>query len=167
MGHPRDHHVFVPQGYFYALGTVVFWAKIALAVFFLGSGITMIIRSLQTFGFDYMTVIYLYFPEESKIQNHEIYSLLRHPTYTGALLIGLGGMCSTLTLYSVIFFIVYFAAFCIHIHFVEEKELIVRFGPSYREYMKKVPAFFVKPDQLGIFLGFLLGKRSLSGQRPR
>ena len=146
------------EGYFYALGAVVFWVKIALSVFFSGLGITMIIRSLQTFGFDYMTVIYLYFPEESKIQDHKIYSVLRHPTYTGALLIGLGGMFSTLTLYSVIFFIVYFAAFCVHIHFVEEKELIGRFGASYQEYMKKVPAFFVKPNKLGVFLGFLLGK---------
>jgi len=50
-----------------------------------------------------MTVTYLYFPEESKIQNHEIYSVLRHPMYAGALLLGLGGMFSTLTLYSVVF----------------------------------------------------------------
>ena len=104
-----------------------------------------------------MTVIYLYFPEESKIQNHKIYSVLRHPTYTGALLVGLGGMFSTLTLYSVIFFIVYLVAFYIHIHFVEEKELIARFGPSYQGYMNKVPTFFVNPDKLGAFLGFLLG----------
>ena len=146
------------EGYFYALGTVVFWTKIAFSVFFSGLGIMMIIRSLQTFGFDYMTVIYLYFPEESKIENHKIYSVLRHPTYTGVLLIGLGGMFSTLTLYSVLFFTVYFIAFYVHIHFVEEKELILRFGPSYQEYINRVPAFLVKPDKLGVFLGFLLGK---------
>ena len=146
------------EGYCYALGTIVLWAKMALSVFFLGLGLTMIIRSLQTFGFDYMTVLYLYFPEESKIQDHKIYSVLRHPTYTGALLIGLGGTFSTFTLYSVIFFIVYFVAFCIHIHFVEEKELIERFGSPYQEYMKEVPAFFVKPNKLGVFFGFLLGK---------
>ena len=146
------------EGYFYALGTVVFWVKIALSVILSVLGITMIIRSVQTFGFDYMTVIYLYFPEESKIQNHKIYSVLRHPAYTGALIIGLGGMFSTLTLYSVIFFLVYLAGFYIHVHFVEEKELIVRFGSSYQEYMKKVPAFFVKPSKLGVFFGFLLGK---------
>ena len=158
MSSPLKFFTIPLEGYCYALGVVVFWVKIALSVFFSGLGITMIIRSLQTFGFDYMTVIYLYFPEESKIQDHKIYSVLRHPTYTGALLIGLGGMFSTLTLYSVIFFIVYFAAFCIHIHFVEEKELIKRFGASYQEYMKKVPAFFVKPNKLGIFLGFLLNR---------
>jgi len=146
------------EGYFYALGAVAFWVKIILSVFFSVFGITMIIRSFQTFGFDYMTVIYLYFPGESKIQNHKIYSVLRHPTYSGALLIGLGGMFSTFTLYSFFFFIVYFVAFYIHIHFVEEKELVVRFGLSYQEYMNKVPAFLVKPNKLGVFLGFLLGK---------
>lgn len=148
----------LPEQYFYQLGPTVLWAKIALAVFFTVFGIAMALRSLHTFGFDYMTVLYLYFPKESKIQNHKIYSVLRHPTYAGALLIGLGGMFSTLTLYSIIFSLVYFLGFYIHIHFVEEKELIVRFGPSYQEYMKKVPAFFVNPKKLGILLGFLLGK---------
>ncbi len=146
------------EEYFYTLGVMIFWVKIALSVFFSILGIAMMLRALQTFGFDYMTVLYLYFPEESKIQNHKIYSTLRHPTYAGALLIGLGGMFSTLTLYSVIFFVVYLLAFYIHIHFVEEKELIVRFGPSYQEYMNKVPAFFVNLNKLGVLLGFLLGR---------
>jgi protein-S-isoprenylcysteine O-methyltransferase Ste14 len=147
-----------PEGYFYSSGVIVFWARMVLSVFFSVFGIIMMIRALQTFGFDYMTVIYLYFPEESKIQNHEIYSVLRHPAYAGALLIGLGGMFSTLTLYSVVFFLVYLLAFYIHIHFVEEKELLARFGPSYQEYMKKVPAFFVSPNKIGILLDFLLGR---------
>jgi protein-S-isoprenylcysteine O-methyltransferase Ste14 len=118
----------------------------------------MMIRSLQVFGIDYMAVVYLYFPEESKIQDHKIYSVLRHPMYTGILLVGLGGMFYTFTLYSIIFFIVELSAFYIHIHFVEERELVERFGPSYQEYMKKVPAFFVRPNKLGTFLGFLAGK---------
>jgi protein-S-isoprenylcysteine O-methyltransferase Ste14 len=146
------------EAYFLTLGVAVFWAKITLSVFFSVLGITMMMRSIQMFGFDYMAVIYLYFPEESNVQNHEIYSVLRHPMYTGFLLVGLGGMFFTLTLYSVIFFIVYLATFLIHIHFVEEKELVERFGPSYQEYMSKVPAFFVNPNKLGVFFDFLLGK---------
>ena len=39
--------------------------------------------------------------------------------------------------------------------FVEERELIMRFGDSYREYMKSVPAFFPKPDKLKTFFKFL------------
>jgi len=146
------------DSYFYPFGNAAFIAKTVVSVFLAALGLTMIIRSLLTFGFDYMTVIYLYFPEESKIQNHRIYSVLRHPTYTGALTIGLGGMFFTLTPYSIIFFIVYLTAFYFHIHFVEEKELVARFGPSYQHYMKQVPAFLVKPDKLGDFLGFLMGR---------
>jgi protein-S-isoprenylcysteine O-methyltransferase Ste14 len=143
--------------YFFTIGALIFYLKIFFSFFFSVLGVAMIFRSLKTFGFDYMTVIYLYFPEESKIQNHKIYSVLRHPTYTGALLIGLGGMFFTLTIYSIIFFLIYFLTFYIHIHFVEEKELITRFGSSYQEYIKKVPAFFVSPKKFKILLKFLLG----------
>lgn len=141
---------------------VVFWVRLIFATFFLIVGLMMFFRSVQTFGFDYMAVVYLYFPEESKIQNHEIYSVLRHPAYAGALTIGLSGMLYTFTAYSVIFFIVYLIAFYLHIHFVEEKELITRFGSSYLEYMKRVPAFLVNPAKMGIFLDFLLQKPSNS-----
>jgi len=131
--------------------------RLILAFFFTVTGFTMIIRSLFTFGLDYMSVLYLYYPQENKVQNHAIYSVLRHPTYTGALLIGLGGMFYVFTLYSVIFYLVFLAGFCIHIHFVEERELIARFGQPYREYMKQVPAFIVKPAKLRHFWAFLLG----------
>ncbi len=139
---------------------LVFWARMILAAFFLIVGIIMMIRSLQTFGFDYMAVVYLYFPEESKIQNHEIYSVLRHPAYAGVLTIGLSGMFYTFTMYSIIFFFIYLLGFYIHIRFVEEKELITRFGAPYQDYMKRVPAFFVKPSKIRSFFGFLLRKPS-------
>ncbi len=121
-------------------------------------GILMIFRAISTFGFDYMTVVYLYFPEESKLQDHKIYSVLRHPTYGGLLIICLGGAVLQLNLYSIIFFFILHFGMFIHIHFVEEKELINRFGNSYKEYRKKIPAFFVRPKNWGQFFKFILGK---------
>ncbi len=141
--------------YFITFAPVIFWAKMIISVLITATGIALILRALFTFGFDYMTVVYLYFPEESKIQNHEIYSVLRHPTYAGLLLVALGGMYSTLTLYSVILYIVFFCALFIHIHYVEEKELIQRFGQSYKEYMKNVPAVIVRPAKIRTFFKFL------------
>ncbi len=135
--------------------TLIFWIRVVLAVFLAITGLMMCIRSLQTFGFDYMTVVYLYFPEESTIQDHQIYSILRHPAYAGALTIALGGLFFTFTVYSIIFFVVYLAAFYNHVHFVEEKELITRFGSSYREYIKRVPAFFIDPRKVGTLFYFL------------
>ncbi|MFX1386705.1 MAG: methyltransferase family protein [Promethearchaeota archaeon] len=121
-------------------------------------GVLMSIRALFTFGFDYMTVIYLYFPEESELQDYKIYSILRHPAYAGALIICLGGAVIQLNLYSIIFFFILLFGMFIHIHFVEEKELINRFGDSYKVYRKKVPAFFVHPKNWGQFFKFILGK---------
>jgi protein-S-isoprenylcysteine O-methyltransferase Ste14 len=63
-----------------------------------------------------------------------------------------------LTLYSISFFLIFYIGMYIHIHFVEEKELINRFGNSYREYRKKTPAFFAHPNNWGLFFKFVLGR---------
>ncbi|MFX1389122.1 MAG: methyltransferase family protein [Promethearchaeota archaeon] len=121
-------------------------------------GVSIMIRSVFTFGIDYMMVLYLYFPEESEIQNHKIYSILRHPAYAAAIVISLGGMILQLNLYSISFFILIYLTFYFHIHYVEEKELIERFGPSYMDYKKKVRAFFVRIKDFGKLLAFVIGK---------
>lgn len=155
---PLKFLVMTPEAWWPSLSGVLLGARMILSVFFTALGFAMVFRSLQTFGFDYMAVIYLYFPEESKIQNHEIYSVLRHPAYTSVMLIGLGGTLATGTLYAFIFFAVIVTIFCIHIRFIEEKELIERFGASYKEYMKKVPAFFVNPAKIPVLINFLFKK---------
>lgn len=155
---PLKFLVLTPEMYWPSLGGMLLGARIVLAIFFTLFGFTMVFRSLQTFGFDYMAVVYLYFPEESKIQDHEIYSVLRHPAYTSIITIGLGGTLATGTLYAVIFFAVIVAVFCIHIRFIEEKELLERFGASYKGYMKSVPAFLVKPGKIPVLFKFLLQK---------
>jgi protein-S-isoprenylcysteine O-methyltransferase Ste14 len=119
----------------------------------------MVIRALQIFGFDYMAVIYLYFPEESELQDHEIFSLLRHPTYSAAILMCLGGVIINQNIYTFIFWIIYYLGFYIHIHLVEEKELIQRFGDSYLNYRKEVPPFFVKPRNYYRFLKFVFTRK--------
>ena len=127
--------------------------------FFILLGLLIVIRAVQIFGVDYMAVIYLYFPEESEIQNHEIYSLLRHPAYSAAILISLGGLLINQNIYTIIFWIIYYLGFYIHIHFVEEKELVQRFGDSYLKYRKEVPAFFVKPKNYLRFLKFVFTRK--------
>jgi len=145
------------ETFFGIASTLVFFLKQALGIIFLVLGFLMSARALQVFGMDYMVVLYLYFPEESKIQQNEIYSVLRHPTYAGAILICLGGAFFTFTLLSFAAFVIFLAGFYIHVY-VEEKELIARFGESYSSYRKKVPAFFVSPKSLGTLFRFLIGK---------
>jgi protein-S-isoprenylcysteine O-methyltransferase Ste14 len=42
------------------------------------------------------------------------------------------------------------------VRLVEEKELLERFGPSYAEYRRRVPAFWPRPRDLGRFFKFLI-----------
>lgn len=144
--------------YFTPISLLLGYIHILLGGFFCILGIIMMVRAIETFGIDYMTVTYLYFPEESELQDHKIYSILRHPAYSGILLISLGGMITQFTPYSIIFFLILYFGMYIHIHFVEEKELINRFGDSYLDYRKKTPAFFVHIKDWGLLFGFLLGR---------
>jgi protein-S-isoprenylcysteine O-methyltransferase Ste14 len=114
------------------------------------------IRGIQAFGFDNLALLYVYYPEEGKIVDSNIYSVLRHPVYAGVLrvIIGLAllnGNSNSLTF-------ILFAPLGLFswIRLVEEKELLERFGASYAGYRKRVPAFWPRPHDLGKFFGFLL-----------
>jgi protein-S-isoprenylcysteine O-methyltransferase Ste14 len=132
--------------------------RIAVSLILLVVGSAMSFRAVTTFGFDYMTVVYLYFPEESKVQQNDIYSAIRHPMYGGMLVIGLGGAVLTFSPYSFIFFLLFLLGFYLHITLVEERELMLRFGKSYMEYRRSVPAFFIKMSKINILIGFLFGR---------
>jgi protein-S-isoprenylcysteine O-methyltransferase Ste14 len=146
---PLDTYLDGAEGVLYAL-RVIF----GLILFILGA--SMSLRSVATFGLDYTAVVYLYYPEESKIQDHEIYSAIRHPLYGGWLTVGLGGAILTFSPYSSIFFLLFLVGFYLHIYLVEERELLSRFGESYEAYRRSVPAFFVKWEKIGTLLGFIM-----------
>jgi len=143
------------ENFFGGAGLILFYVKEILAVILLILGLMMCARAVQVFGVDYMAVVYLYFPEESHIQENEIYSVLRHPAYSSLLIIALGGTFHTFTALSLLAFLTFLLGFYVHIYFVEEKELIQRFGDSYKSYQKKIPAFFIRPKDINIFLRFL------------
>ncbi|MFX0074306.1 MAG: methyltransferase family protein [Candidatus Hermodarchaeota archaeon] len=126
----------------------ILYIRLILAILFVGLGLLVINRSLSFFGIDYMALVYLFYPDESTLQNHKIYSILRHPTYHGLLMIGIGGIFFRFTIYSIIYFFIFLVGINIHIKFVEEKELIQRFGEEYEKYMEDVPAFFVKLNDI-------------------
>ena len=122
-------------------------------------GIITIFRTLSVFGMDYMGLVYVYYPEESEVQHHDIYSILRHPTYFALFTLALSGVIVRFSLYSIIFYVMLYCGMMIHIRCVEEKELIERFGDSYKEYRKNVPAIFIKPKDIARFMKFLIGKQ--------
>ncbi|MFB0561452.1 MAG: isoprenylcysteine carboxylmethyltransferase family protein, partial [Candidatus Lokiarchaeia archaeon] len=128
-------------------------------------GFLTVRRAIQTFGVDYMAVLYLYYTEESELQEHEIYSVIRHPTYSGLVLIFLGTVFARFSVYSILFFIIFLVGLLCHIRLVEERELIERFGESYREYQKRVPALIVRPSKIGVYLKFLMGRNGNDVER--
>jgi len=130
------------------------WFRIILTGILSLLGVLTVRSAILTFGFDYMTVVYLYFPEESEIQEHEIYSIIRHPTYLGGILLGTAGLFFRFSVYSILISLIVFLVFRLQI-WKEEKELVERFGDGFIEYRKKVPALLVRPGKIKAFFRFL------------
>ena len=103
-----------------------------------------------------MALVYLYYPAESQMQQHEIYSVIRHPTYFGVLTLAMGGLWLRFSMYALILFLMFLFGLLAHIYFVEEKELRERFGESFIEYQKRVPALHVRIRDLRIYIRFLI-----------
>ncbi len=129
--------------------------RVALTGLFLVLGILTVRSAVLTFGVDYMTVVYLYFPEESQVQNHEIYSVIRHPAYFAVALLSAAGLAFWMSVYSILIFVLIYTLLRLHIR-REEAELIDRFGKSYAEYRERVPGLHVRAKDVPAFLRFLL-----------
>ncbi|MFX0055555.1 MAG: methyltransferase family protein [Promethearchaeota archaeon] len=130
--------------------------RLAISSILILIGILLVRSAILTFGIDYMTVVYLYFPEESKIQQSEIYSVIRHPAYLAVVLFGMAALFFRLSVYSIGFCVIIYALLRLHIR-REERELIERFGDGYSDYMRRVPALYVRPKNYGKFFRFLRG----------
>jgi protein-S-isoprenylcysteine O-methyltransferase Ste14 len=140
---------FVPQGWW----TIIF---IFLGWLMLIVGAVLWIRGILTFGLDNLALLYVYHPEESKIVDSGIYSILRHPIYAGALRVGIGLALLNGNANALAFALLIPLGFFGWIRLVEERELIQRFGNSYIEYRRRVPAFWPKWRDLGKFFTFLI-----------
>ncbi|MBA7526005.1 hypothetical protein ES705_18165 [subsurface metagenome] len=138
--------------------TLFLYIRVALFFIFLLLGLTVVFKALHIFGIDNMALVYVFYPNESTLQNHEIYSILRHPAYHGLMLISIGSIFLRFSIYSVIYFLMFLVGINIHLKLVEEKELIGRFGEQYKKYRENVPAFFVKLKDFKKYFSILLNK---------
>jgi protein-S-isoprenylcysteine O-methyltransferase Ste14 len=135
-------------------GMLDIWLRLLSGGFFLLVGMIVVRRAIQTFGIDYMTVLYLYFPEESEVKEHDIYSIVRHPTYMAGVIMAGAGMFFRCSVYSIMFFFIVYLVFKIHIR-REEEELIERFGEGYQEYRERTPGLYVRPKDIPSLIRFL------------
>jgi len=127
-----------------------------LELYFIATGFVLWARAGTTFGTDNAVMLYVYFPEESRMVESAIYSVLRHPMYSGAVRIGIAlGLCRG-TWFSLAFGLFMPIGLTLWLRLVEEPELIERFGESYAEYRRKVPAFWPRLRDMGTFWRFLI-----------
>ncbi len=101
-----------------------------------------------------MAVVYLYFPEESEIQEHEIYSVIRHPTYLAGVILGTAGLFFRFSVYSILMALWIYLVFRLQI-WKEEKELVERFGEGFVDYQMRVPALLIRPSKIRAYFRFL------------
>jgi protein-S-isoprenylcysteine O-methyltransferase Ste14 len=130
------------------------WIRVIISGVLFILGLLTMRSAILTFGLDYMAVVYLYFPEESEIQDHAIYSVIRHPTYLAGIILGIAGLFFRFSVYSILLCLIFFLVFRLQI-WQEEKELVERFGEGYIEYRKNVPALIVRPSKIKAYFKFL------------
>jgi protein-S-isoprenylcysteine O-methyltransferase Ste14 len=152
MAKPLSIFLFSQEGVF-------IFIRVIIGFSFLILGIGTVLRAMFTFGFDYMSIIYVYYPEESKVQNHDIYSILRHPTYHGLILMSFSSIFFSFSIYSIFICLLFILGMNIHLKVTEEKELLERFGDSYRKYMYSTHALFYNPKYIKKYFLFLIGKK--------
>ncbi|HET7145531.1 MAG TPA: methyltransferase [Anaerolineales bacterium] len=140
------------QPTFVTISTVLGWYLLIV-------GALLWIRSAFTIGLDHLAMLYVYFPEEGGMKNTNIYGVLRHPVYAGALRVCIGLALLNTGIYALSFAILLPLGFTGWIRLVEEKELIERFGGSYLDYRRRIPAFWSRFRDIGHFFTFLFTGR--------
>ncbi len=148
------HNAYVPGQRILSGGAALIAGLVAL--YLLVSGLVLWLRALFAFGFDNLAMLYVYFPEEGRVVESSIYSVIRHPVYAGVVRAGMALGLWRGTRFSIIFGLFVPIGLTLWLRLVEEPELIERFGEGYAAYRKAVPAFWPRPRTLGKFFRFLL-----------
>jgi protein-S-isoprenylcysteine O-methyltransferase Ste14 len=139
----------IPHGWWTSVFIALGWLMLLV-----GAGLW--IRGILAFGMDNLALLYVYFPKEGQIVDSNIYSVLRHPVYAGVLRVIIGLALLNGNANSMAFILFAPLGLTGWIRLVEEKELLERFGASYADYRKRVPAFWPRWRDLGKFFHFLL-----------
>lgn len=130
-------------------------ALIALGWLCLLMGLALWSRAVGILGIDNLAMLYVYFPEESRIVRSGVYADVRHPIYAAVLWIGGGLALVHANWYALLVALLLPLFFTSWIVLIEEKELEGRF-PGYVAYRSRVPAFFPRPGAALHFLKFAL-----------
>ncbi len=134
------------------------WLRV-LGYILVAEGVVLSLRTATSAGFDYMLMLYVYQPAESRRFDVPIYSLLRHPIYSAAIDLGFGLALIHHSWYALLVAVLLPLFFLGWVRLVEEPELLTRF-PDYAEYRKQVPPFWPRLRNVLKFWQFLLTGRT-------
>jgi protein-S-isoprenylcysteine O-methyltransferase Ste14 len=130
----------------------------APVAYLLVSGAVLWLRAAIAFGIDNLSLMYVYFPSESRLVRSNVCSVLRHPVYSAVLRIIFAVILWNGSLFALIAGCIAPLAMTAWLRWAEEPELIDRFGGDYRAYRRGVPAFFNPRPRLWVTLWRFLVK---------
>jgi protein-S-isoprenylcysteine O-methyltransferase Ste14 len=135
------------------------WTQAALfaaGLYFFSIGLVLWARAASIFGLDNLSMLYVYYPEKSRLVKSSIYALIRHPVYAGVVRVGLALGLWRGTWFSIAFGLFMPIGLTLWLRLAEERELLERFGERYADYRRSVPAFWPRFQNAGKFANFLL-----------
>lgn len=139
------------------LRAVPFWLRLILGIYCLLLGLTLEFRGVVSLGVDRIAFVYTVFPERGTRVESQLYEFLRHPIYSAMTHMALGVALLSGKLSGLFCFPVFALKIWLWSK-VEEKELTQRFGESYADYRKRVPAFFPRLRRQPEYLRLLFGR---------
>jgi protein-S-isoprenylcysteine O-methyltransferase Ste14 len=116
----------------------IFWAELTGTIVFL-SGLILRVTAFITLGFGFRPVVSS--ARNETVIKKGVYRIIRHPSYTGMILIYVGLSLCLLNWVLLIISAMGFSALYIWRVHLEEKVLVSRFGKEYSDYQKKTRKF--------------------------
>ena len=112
------------------------------SLYLLVSGFALWVRGILALGLDNLSMMYVLFPNEGRLIQSNIYSVLRHPIYSSVLRIAFALVLDNGSAFALLAGLLALLGLLAWLRWVEEPELIERFGEGYRAYRGRVPALF-------------------------
>jgi protein-S-isoprenylcysteine O-methyltransferase Ste14 len=106
------------------------------------TGIVLWLRAILALGIDKLSMMYVYFPDEGRLVDSNIYGVLRHPVYSAVLRVSFALILWNGSAFALLASLIAPLTLAAWLRWGEEPELIERFGGGYRAYRARVPAFF-------------------------
>ena len=112
----------------------------------------------REFNIDHHMYVYTVFPEDGRIIQSEMYDIIRHPKYLGECFLALGVGVFANNMVAIIFSLFHIIPTLLLV-IIEDKELERRFGESFIDYKKRVPALIPRYGNWKKFVKLLITSR--------